>query len=442
MVLVLFFMLLISACGHMQDSINQGEPSVKEQPNLVTEAVEFDTEEYGDKILQGGQTDKPFCKDDIYASYLVNQHVYKQKKNYLKRGGKAHGKHYNRSRRQWNRDGLYQARKTLHGPTSPYFGGIPVVVNSNVEHWVRYFKTQGRRTFLQWLHRGESLKETLLPNLKQLGIPLEVFYMAMVESGFSNVAFSRARATGTWQFMAGTAKKYGLKINYWVDERRDPVKATQAAARYLTDLYSRFGDWYLALAAYNAGPGKINRAIRKTKSRDFWKIAKTHYIRRETKDYVPKILAALILATNKSDHGFKLSEYSVEPFPITTVDLKRPVKIAEVASHLSVSKGLIQKWNPEIRKSITPPTKKAQAYSLRLPKDYVDKFLEIEDKLTHLKIDDVKLHKVKSGETLSRLARKYKVSVKNILSMNPQITPERLRIGKLLAIPVPSISLQ
>src|SRR5512138_2640421 len=181
---------------------------------------------------------------------------------------------------------------------------IPLTLNSKVEYFVRYFQTSGRNAFSRWLSRSERYIPMMKEVLKKEGLPEDLVYLAMIESGFSPHAYSVAAAVGPWQFMSATGKRYALRIDQWIDERRDPLKSSVAAALYLKELYSLFNnDWYLAAAGYNAGENKILRAIDMYNTRDFWEISRGSYLKRETKDYVPKLLAAAIIAKEPAKYG-------------------------------------------------------------------------------------------------------------------------------------------
>jgi len=180
----------------------------------------------------------------------------------------------------------------------------PITVNSRVEYWIDYFTGRGRKHFEKYLERSELFVPYIRPILKQNGLPEDLVYLAMIESGFNNHARSWAKAVGPWQFIPGTGKRYGLSINWWVDERRDTRKSTLSAAQYLKELYEMFQSWELAAAAYNAGEGKIARAIRRYGTNDFWTIARQRFLRPETRDYVPKIIAAALISKNRTQFGF------------------------------------------------------------------------------------------------------------------------------------------
>jgi membrane-bound lytic murein transglycosylase D len=241
--------------------------------------------------------------------------------------------------------------------------------------------------------------------------------------------------------MKATAQIYGLKLNHWVDERRDPVKSTIAAARYLKDMYVKFGDWYLAMASYNAGPGKISRAIRKTGSRDFWKISQTNYLKAETKHYVPKVLAAAILASNPQAHGFDVTPDPQDRPPNGQVFLTRPLKLDDLATKLQVPSKQITKWNPELLRDITPPINiaRGESYPLRLPIELLERFNEVSTEIAYLEVEDVTLHKIKPGETLTSIAKKYGAPAQHIKSVNPDLNVRALKIGRQVAIPVPNV---
>lgn len=431
-----FPLLFLTACQTPAPSPTADLPKLDDigskQPAAAVasagETSELGQPEYADSMGDG------FCYDDIYATYL-------RKDFQSKLAAPKKSKAIQRRRHSANRaeaEASYYARKTLTGPTDPYFGGIPVVANERVEQWISYFKDQGRPTFIKWLVRAESFREVVAPVLAQEGLPSELFYLAMIESGFSNTAASTASATGTWQFMKGTAQLYKLKIDHWVDERRDPVKSTVAAARYLRDLYAQFGDWYLAMAAYNAGPGKVRRAIKEAGTRDFWTLAHTPYLKAETKNYVPKVLAALNLSFNAREQGFDVTQDEKHLLPGSSVELSQPISLEELSRLLDVPVAKLKYWNPEIVRDITPP-RRGTSYALRLAEDLVAKFSFIKDKLSMIEVTDILMHKIRSGESLSTIARRYKISINKIKELNPHLNPKTLKIGNQLAIPIPGI---
>ncbi len=189
---------------------------------------------------------------------------------------------------------------------------IPLVMNNSVENNLEYFKTRGRDKFQLWLNRSARYLPAMKDIFKEKNLPEDLVYVALIESGFNPYAVSWARAVGAWQFMPGTGKLYGLKINWWIDERKDPIKSTNAAAELLKDLHGHFGSWPLALASYNAGAGKVQRAVLRTRSDDFWDLRASRFIKPETKNYIPKFMAATIIAKNPEAYGFTVE--NAEPY--------------------------------------------------------------------------------------------------------------------------------
>lgn len=460
----IFTVIAVSSCvtqrqrGMTSVQMDQSEPSLRGKPdrlqqNLSGESddnlTETDSEMVGDEEnseddVISSLDDAEFCKDNIYAQYLKNKYLKENPK--AKKPEKAFKFARNTRRRRYptrspydQRDveALYFARSRMVGETVPYYGAIPVVTNPRVEHWIRYFKNSGRNSFLKWLVRGESVRGVVVPILKAEGLPPEFIFLSMVESGFSNQAYSHAKATGPWQFMPGTARLYGLQMNLFIDERRDPAKSTLAAARHLRDLYEEFGDWYLAMAAYNAGPGRVRKAIRMTRSNDFWKLADSAYLPVETKNYVPKVLAALQLASNPSGHGFAVTADPLDALPTVVVSVKSPSQLSEIASKLKISEKLLRHWNPELINAITPPIRQGrEGYPLRLSAALASQWQEIEPTLEAIEVKDVLVHRIRRGDTIAAIASKYRVDSKRILALNPSIRASRLKIGTEVAVPM------
>lgn len=241
-----------------------------------------------------------------------------------------------------------------------------------VEKNITLFTERIKEKFSLWLSRSGRYMEMMKEILKGENIPEEIVFIPLIESGFNPYACSPARAVGYWQFIASTAKKYGLKINWWMDERRDPVKSTVAAANYFKDLYEMFGSWNLAMAAYNAGEGKILKAINKTNTDDYWSLLDTKYIRSETKDYVPKFIAASMIANSPEDFGFQELEYH-SPLNYDEVAIQSPLDLQVVADCAETTLEVIKELNPELRRWCTPPD--VSEYTLRVPEGKMDVFL-------------------------------------------------------------------
>ncbi len=242
---------------------------------------------------------------------------------------------------------------------------IPLTLNSKVNYFINYFQTRGHNSFARWISRSERYIPIMKEILRKEGLPEDLVYLAMIESGFTPHAISVASAVGPWQFMSGTGKRYALRIDDWIDERRDPIKSTVAAALYLKELYALFNnDWYLAAAGYNAGENKILRAISMYDTRDFWEISKGSYLKRETKDYVPKLLAAAIIAKEPAKYGFADVAY-LPAMDLDTVEIPSRTDLDLVARLIDVPYQTLKELNPELRRWCTPPTTRGTGSSCR-----------------------------------------------------------------------------
>ena len=318
---------------------------------------------------------------------------------------------------------------------------IPLTVNNKVEYFIRYFQTSGRKVFAKWLSRSERYIPMMKQILNKEGLPEDLVYLAMIESGFSPHAYSVASAVGPWQFISGTGKRYSLRIDPWIDERRDPIKSTVAAAMYLKELYSLFNkDWYLAAAGYNAGENKILRAMDMYNSRDFWQLTQGTYLKRETKDYVPKLLAAAIIAKDPARYGFADVAY-LPPIDFDTVVIPSRTDLALVAGLTGVPLQNIRELNPALRQSCTPPN--YPGYELKLPKGKRDVFLRgfakiSEDKRFEEKRFEEKIayrrYRVGRKDTLASISRRFGVKPAEIVALNRLGNTRKLR-GKVLVLP-------
>ncbi len=321
----------------------------------------------------------------------------------------------------------------------PGLVNIPMHHNSKVDFWLNYYTKRNPKTMQKWLDRRQQYAPMITKILKEQGLSDDFISIAKIESGLSMHAKSSASAVGPWQFMKRTALHHNLNVSYWIDERKDLAKSTHAAATYLKQLHKRFGDWHLAMAAYNAGQGTINKGLRRSKTNNYWDLAKTKHIRNETKNYIPKFMAAQMISKDPEKYGFTMKALSTKPsFPDEFYELKHPYLISEIASYLKVSPKQIKKWNPEILRDVTPPVRFKQTYKLRLPTHLVEKMPTFIKTASRIEIDDVKMVRVKSGDTLSSYAKKYGVSIKAIKQHNPKLNSRRMRIGKNVAIPLPN----
>jgi LysM repeat protein len=417
---------------------------------------------------------------------------------------------------------------------------FPITINSRVEYWVDYFTGRGRGFFEKYLERSEYFIPYIVPILKQNNMPQDLVYLAMIESGFNNLARSHAKAVGPWQFMSATGKRYGLMVNWWVDERRDVRKSTLAAVEYLRDLNGMFQSWELAAASYNAGEAKIARGVQRFGTKDFWVIARQRFLRPETRDYVPKIIAAAIIAKNRTQFGFPESKGkpssdeaiagdgevvkviksdkpemdqsdqkslaaelskgegaelntaaqpkeiadedsddddaptpSITPATLmvetpeatTPQDLQQPlaksvptphmgkngevggVELAEfdvqspadllkVARAAGLSYQTVKSLNPELLRWCTPPT--VSTYRVRLPASVKEKFLTTYNYVSFPRKVQFLAYKVRSGETLSRIAGRYGIKVDPMSDLNGLSARMPLRRGINVLLPLPN----
>ncbi|RMG66783.1 MAG: LysM peptidoglycan-binding domain-containing protein [Calditrichaeota bacterium] len=308
---------------------------------------------------------------------------------------------------------------------------IPLVLNRQVQNALRYFTRtrRGRRVFQRWLQRAGRYERLIKSILREEGVPEDLFYLAMIESGFVPHARSYARAVGIWQFISSTGRAYGLRHNWWFDERRDPVKSTRAAARHLKDLYERFGDWYLAMAGYNYNPRKIERRLHRYKVDSYWELPR---LPRQTRNYVPTFIAAATIARNPEQFGFQVQPEP--PLEFDTVTVRECVDLNVVARCVDSDFATIKALNPALLRWCTPPTE--ESWTLYIPKGTREKFLRNYAKIP----DDQKLtyihHRIRYGETLSTIARRYGVSMAEIRRQN-HLRGNLIRAGHYLVIPVP-----
>jgi membrane-bound lytic murein transglycosylase D len=311
---------------------------------------------------------------------------------------------------------------------------FPVVENQKVQYYIDYFTGPGRNVFQRWLERSSRYLPYMQEVFAAQGLPRDLVYLSIVESGLNPKAYSWAHASGPWQFIPSTGRIFGLEADYWRDERRDFEKSTQAAARFLKELHGTFkGDWYLALAAYNAGPGAVARAIERSNSSDFWTISHNLHLPLETRNYVPKLLAVLLIAKQPEKYGFIDTQF-LEPIACDTVTVEGPVDLAVIARLADSSYAEIKALNPELKRWCTPP--KLQSYEINLPLGTKDDFLAAYAELPATQRRDYKAHKVAKGETLKGLAKHYRLSVNDILQANSLSTAKAVKVGRTLVIPL------
>lgn len=375
---------------------------------------------------------------------------------------------------------------------------IPIVVNTYVEKWVDYFTGRGRVYFLIYLQRSKYFIPYITPTLEDNSVPKDLVYLAMIESGFNNHAYSRASAVGPWQFISATGKRYGLKVNWWLDERRDIKRSTEAAISYLKDLYNMFGSWELAAAAYNAGEAKVARSLERYGTADFWALSRTRYFKPETRNYVPKMMAAAIVAKNYKQFGFTDEEVAGEPSPedeitaqeaiemeklmnlldeegrelasdkvndrelasataelhsaakpfvdkkgkvggedkIVRVEVPSPADLLNIARAAGMSYERVKNLNPAIRRWCTPPH--SNKFEVMIPASAKERFLAAYNHPAFPREINFRAYAVKKGDTLKRIARRFGIAVEPITDLNGISSDRNLKLGKTIYLPIPN----
>ena len=320
---------------------------------------------------------------------------------------------------------------------SPAEQSIPIEVNKKVQKWVNYFQGRGRRHMLRYLRRSSRYLPMMKGELRSAGLPTDLVYVALIESGFNHKAHSRAAAVGYWQFIRPTGKAYGLRIDAFVDERRDPVLSTQAAARYFKALHNLFGNWYLALASYNTGENRVKRAVMRYYTRDFWKLAKRRRLPRETINYVPKFIAATLIGKNPQVYGFRDIEYAPE-LAYDEIVIDKPISLQKFSSGLpGVSYEDIRFLNPMYR-TYYVPVKTGEKVTLRVPVGLKSQALAAVDMSYSAPPRYVATefrYRVRRGDTLSGIAHKFRTRVSTLRRMNRLGRRSFIRIGQRLRVP-------
>ncbi|BCS55862.1 transglycosylase SLT domain-containing protein [Geobacter sp. SVR] len=314
---------------------------------------------------------------------------------------------------------------------------IPLTLNNKVEYFLYYFQTKGKPSFSRWLSRSSRYIPMMKEILKRQGMPEDLVYVAMIESGFHLHARSWANAVGPWQFVSDTGRRYSLRIDQWVDERKDPVKATSAAALYLKELYEMFnGDWYLAAAGYNAGENKILRAIGMYNTSDFWEISRGSYLKRETKEYVPKLLAAAIIAKEPARYGFSDIAY-LPPIEFETVTIPTRTDLELVAKLAGTTYDAIRDLNPDLRHWCTPPN--YPDYQLKLPKGTRQRFETEYGKVpAEQRFSEKTLYtryQARKKDSLKSVARRFGITPETLSELNGLSKKSRIA-GRSLIVPV------
>jgi len=309
---------------------------------------------------------------------------------------------------------------------------IEIPQNARVLQYVQLFSGRLKGYLEDGLSRGAQYLPMIQEVFRAEGLPLDLAYVPLIESAFKPSAVSRAKAKGIWQFMRGTGLENGLEHDWYIDERADPEKATRAAAKYLTTLHKMFGDWHLALASYNGGPGRVQRAMKRSKRDDFWKLsASSRYLPRETRDYVPLILAAIVVARNPAQYGLNVIEPEVTRSE--QIAIYSPTDLRKIAEWAGVSVEVIQRLNPELRRWTTPV--RATDYQLTVPEGTGEQVLAALSTAEPEDLVSFNRYSVKKGETISTIAKKLKVNRTDLAEANYLTTKAKLAAGQQLIIP-------
>ncbi len=324
---------------------------------------------------------------------------------------------------------ISQFKKKMNKKQPKY--SIPIVVNSKVISFLKAFQNIKHNSIQRAIYRSQKYIEEFKRILRDNEVPEDLAYLPIIESGFRTKAVSRARAKGIWQFMASTARMFGLRVDWVVDERLDPIKSTHAAAEYLKSLFEEYGDWYIALACYNGGTRRVNKAIKRLKTKDFFNIARSRYIRRETRNYVPAFLASLIIVKSPEEYGFNSDiTYTTENTKI--IKIPSPVDLNTVSLKSKIPYSKLKELNPELIRHFTPFNKKY--YFLRVPESTDEASILELKRLPPQKKYFVGWYKVKRGDNLYAIARKFGTSVKKIKRVN-KLRSNLIKPGKQLLIP-------
>lgn len=318
--------------------------------------------------------------------------------------------------------------------------GFLSIENSLVDKWIDYFSTKDRERFQRFLNRGQKYKSIIQNILKEEGVPPEFYYLAMIESGFVTHAHSRAGAKGVWQFIYATGKRYGLAVNSYVDERRDPLRATYAAAHYLEDLYNVFQTWPLAMSGYNAGEMRVLGAIMRSENRDYWTLCEKNLLPRETCNYVPKFIAAYRIGENYKEFGFKVD---TEPFPeLLAASIPGKLRLRDVAEVAGFSYEQLEQFNPHLRRAITPSDE--VLYDVWVPSEIASRLKHNQKRLAKLAVQKrtrvastdhgAGYHIVRAGDNLIQIANRYGTSVHALRNAN-NLRGSRIYVNQKLKLP-------
>ena len=333
----------------------------------------------------------------------------------------------------------YESKKEIESVKSNqtrddnFFDLNPWVDNKDVQRWIKYYQGRGKYGLIGALKRGEKYRPMIEAVFLDRNLPVDFYYLALIESSYVSHARSHAGAVGIWQFMQATGKSYGLRVNRYVDERKDPIRATVAAANYIADLHRVFQSWFLTLSAYSSGEGRVLRAIMRKETRDFWKLSERKALPRETRNYIPKLIAAIYVARHLEANELAGGKTEFVP-PLQGVKVASGVSLNEIARHAKIPVKNIKQYNPHLSRGVIPPG--TSSYQLWLPKTLVNSSLE----LAMVKLrpaSGARSYRVKRGDSLYAIAQRFGTSVRSLKRAN-KMARNRIFTGQVLKIPASS----
>ena len=333
----------------------------------------------------------------------------------------------------WTTTGTTSQNQNLQPDTT--CSDFPITINNQVQVYLDLFQNQQRKSFAIWLSRSGKYLPLMQKELKEAGLPVDLAYLAMIESGYNQKAYSKSNASGLWQFIPGTGSLYNLKMNKYLDERRDAEKSTKAAVSFLSNLYDEFGDWHLAVAAYNAGPGKISKGMERYNAKDFWSLAQYDYLAMETKRYVPKLIASIIIAKNPEKYGF--TDIQPEnPYAYETLEVGPGLTLDAVALISNCDRKTIDILNQELSTDKTPLNQ--SSYHIKIPVGSQKIASKNLPRLQRIATTDYKSHTISKGESLSQVCKRYDVNKTTLLKVN-NLRNQKLASGQRLRIPYQTV---
>lgn len=327
--------------------------------------------------------------------------------------------------------GSWDGRASKYPDASKVQSDFPIVINPQVEYYLDLFQNQQKKIFASWLQRSGRYLPMMRQELAAAGLPQDLVYLSMIESGFKPNAYSKAKAVGLWQFMKPTANRFGLQVNTYLDERRDPILSTKAAIEYLRDLYDQFGNWNMAIAAYNAGEGKISRGLQKYNCNNFWDLAEEDYLALETKRYVPQLIAAIIIAKSPKAYGFDGIQYE-KPLAYEIAKVPPRTELAAVAVAANTKVDELHDLNRQLSKGIVPPG--AGFYELKMPVGTASLVALNLPRVQPVVSTQFKDHVIANKDTINRICKKYEISKLTLLKAN-NLHKAKLVPGNILRIP-------